>query len=103
MGIAFHCQTGAAALDGPVVEVAEAQAGGPDEALALAAGGEEGHLAPERGALGGDGVDDIDDCAAGSDADVAVAGLQVFGHGAGGGGLFGGLDGGQGGHGAGCC
>lgn len=92
---------------GALIQVAQREAGLANQALGLASRGNKGHAAVEAGALGGDGLDDVDDGAAGADADEAGAGQKVLLDGLVGGGLLSGLDERRGvcsgGHGAGCC
>lgn len=98
-----HVQGHALAVhDGALVEVGEIQAGGADETLGLATGGDKGHGPVELGALGDDGIDDVDDGAARADADEAVLGEEMLVDSLEGSGLLGGLyQGGGGRHGAG--
>lgn len=77
---------------GPLVEVGQLQAGGADEALGLASGGDKGHAGVKLGPLADDGLDDVDDGAAGADADVLVLGEEVVIDGLVGGLLLGRLD-----------
>lgn len=83
---------GPAVDDGPLVEVVHAEAGRADEALGLAAGGDKSHAAVKRRALGLDGVNDVDDGAAGANADILVRRQEVVLDGLVGRGLLGGLD-----------
>lgn len=73
----------------PLIQVAQPQPRRLEQALGLAARGHKRHVAVEIAALCGNGLDDVDDGAAGADADEAVRGEEVLVDGLEGGGAFG--------------
>lgn len=75
----------------PLVQIAQPQPRRLEQALGLAARRHKRHVAVERGTFGGNGLDDVDDGAAGADADEAVRGQEVLVDGLEGGGAFGGV------------
>lgn len=78
-------------INRPLVQIAQPEPGRLEQALGLAARGDERHVAVEGRALCGDGLDDVDDGAAGADADEAVRGEEVLVDGLEGGGALGGV------------
>lgn len=81
------------AIDGrPLVQVGQLQTSSADETLGLASGRNKGHATVKLGSLADNGLDDVDDGAAGADADILVLGEEVVIDGLVGGLLLGRLD-----------